>query len=91
MQGGKKGVGPDMFFLQALLVSPNRFRPFNEIGGTQTEHEHNVLYVRILKACLDINDLKSRRCAPASLLLELEWIRVLCVAQICICVSISVY
>ena len=60
----RQGIGPGMFFIQVLLVSPNRFRPFNEVNGMKTEHEHNVLYQKILKASLDIHDLRSRRCAP---------------------------
>lgn len=59
----QKGIGADTFFINSLLVSPNRFRPFNEVNGMKTEHEHNVLYQKILKACLDIHDLYSRRCA----------------------------
>jgi hypothetical protein len=67
LQNRERGIGADMFFLQSLLVSPNRFRPYNELNGMKMEHEHNVLYNKILSCCLDINDLRDKLSVPAVL------------------------
>jgi hypothetical protein len=66
-QNRERGISADMFFLQSLLVSPNRFRPCNEINGIKMEHEHNVLFNKILSCCLDINDLRDKLSVPALL------------------------
>jgi DNA-directed RNA polymerase I subunit RPA1 len=45
-------VGPEMLFVQTLLVPPNRFRPEARTGDSQiTEAEQNSLYKKILKSC----------------------------------------
>lgn len=46
-----------MFFVRAVLVPPNKFRPFSVMNDVKYEHVHNVILVKVLKACLDIHDL----------------------------------
>ena len=36
-----------MFFLQRLLVSPNRTRPPQRLGGALFEHPHNVSLAKV--------------------------------------------
>ena len=47
----------DLFFVHSVLVTPNKFRPVSVMNGTKFEHPHNVILVKVLKACLDIYDL----------------------------------
>jgi hypothetical protein len=47
----------DMFFVQSVLVAPNKFRPFSVMAEVKYEHTQNVILVKVLKACLDIFDL----------------------------------
>ena len=49
----------DMFFLQTLLVAPNRFRPMSVLNDQKYEHVHNIVLGKVLKTCLDIADLHS--------------------------------
>ncbi|KUJ23101.1 beta and beta-prime subunits of DNA dependent RNA-polymerase [Mollisia scopiformis] len=45
-------VSPDMFFLQTLLVPPNKYRPEARTGdGEISEAQQNSLYKAILKGC----------------------------------------
>lgn len=45
-------VTPDMFFLQTLLVPPNKYRPEAHTGdGEISEAQQNALYKSILKSC----------------------------------------
>ncbi len=46
---------PDMFFIQTILIPPNRFRPEALTGTSQiTEAEQNSLYKKILGACFKL-------------------------------------
>lgn len=48
-------VSVDMFFLQTVLVPPNRFRPEARTGDAQiTESQQNALYKNILRSCGNI-------------------------------------
>ncbi|KAI1260807.1 beta and beta-prime subunits of DNA dependent RNA-polymerase [Xylariaceae sp. FL1019] len=54
---GKK-LPADNFFLQTILVPPNKFRPAAVKGdGAMAEAEQNSLYVQILNSCLRIAQL----------------------------------
>ncbi|TAQ83929.1 hypothetical protein B7494_g7741 [Chlorociboria aeruginascens] len=45
-------VTPDMFFIQTLLVPPNKYRPEAKTGdGEISEAQQNSLYKNILKSC----------------------------------------
>lgn len=50
----KKFMGWSDFFLEAVLVPPNRFRPPNKLQGTIMEHPMNVLYVDLLQANMNL-------------------------------------
>ncbi|KAI9784669.1 MAG: hypothetical protein M1816_000785 [Peltula sp. TS41687] len=51
-------VNPDMFFLQCLLVPPNKYRPEGIAGyGEKTEAQQNTLYRSILTYCDTINQI----------------------------------
>lgn len=39
---------PDIFFLEALIVTSNKFRPANKVNGKSTEHPQNYYLNRIL-------------------------------------------
>lgn len=58
-------VGPDMFFMTDILVTPNRFRPEMRQGtGMITEASQNKSYSNILSASIEFND--ARRLASGS-------------------------
>ena len=40
--------GPEMFFIEAVPVPPNRFRPVIELGSLKSEHPHTALYKRLM-------------------------------------------
>ncbi|KAL1888469.1 hypothetical protein Cpir12675_006164 [Ceratocystis pirilliformis] len=45
-------VTPDMFFIEAILVPPNRYRPEARMGAGQiSENEQNSLFKNILRSC----------------------------------------
>ncbi|KAF1945843.1 DNA-directed RNA polymeras-like protein I subunit [Clathrospora elynae] len=44
-------VSPDMFFMHAIIVPPNRFRPEDKTGDSISESPKNKLYKGILDAC----------------------------------------
>jgi hypothetical protein len=50
-------VHADIFFVQTLLVPPNKFRPMSMLNGTRYEHAHTVILGKVLKSCLDLADL----------------------------------
>ncbi|EHK97632.1 putative DNA-directed RNA polymerase I subunit rpa1 [Glarea lozoyensis 74030] len=51
-------VSPDMFFMQTLLVPPNKFRPEAKTGaGEITENPQNTLYKSILRGCLLVSQI----------------------------------
>eukprot|EP00854_Cymbomonas_tetramitiformis_P018706 gene18706-22333_t len=58
LQGGSTGVGtgfsapksPHIFFIQSLLVTPNRFRPPSKVGDVVSEHAQNTALIAILEA-----------------------------------------
>lgn len=39
-----------MFFIEALLVPPSRFRPPNKVNGVLLEHPQNILYGKVLQS-----------------------------------------
>ena len=43
----QRGAGHSMFFLDAVLVAPNRTRPPQRVNNTLFEHPHNVSLVRV--------------------------------------------
>ncbi|KAI4147656.1 MAG: hypothetical protein LQ340_005456 [Diploschistes diacapsis] len=48
---GRKILTPDRFFLQNLLVPPNKYRPEARIANGITEAQQNSLYKRIIAQC----------------------------------------
>lgn len=44
--------GPDQFFMNKILVPPNRFRPSSNISGMVIEHPQNAYLGRILSASM---------------------------------------
>eukprot|EP00250_Pteridium_aquilinum_P003381 c13694_g1_i1 orf=235-4305(+) len=50
----KKFAGSSDFFLESVLVPPNRFRPPNKMQGTILEHPMNVLYADLLQANMNL-------------------------------------
>jgi len=44
--------GPDQFFMNKILVPPNRFRPSSNISGMVIEHPQNAYFGRILSASM---------------------------------------
>jgi hypothetical protein len=56
---GHASSDPGLFFIHSVLVPPNKFRPVSVMNDTKYEHAHNVILVKVLKACLDIYDLRS--------------------------------
>ncbi|KAF2108732.1 DNA-directed RNA polymeras-like protein I subunit [Lophiotrema nucula] len=45
------GVSPDMFFIQSVIVPPNRYRMEDKTGDSIAESPKNSLYKGILNAC----------------------------------------
>ncbi|KAH9297472.1 hypothetical protein KI387_029154, partial [Taxus chinensis] len=45
-----KSSSYSMFFLQALLVPPSKFRPPNRMNNALLEHPQNILYGRVLQS-----------------------------------------
>ncbi len=57
-RGNDIRVTPDMFFIQALLVPPNKYRPEARTGDAQvTEAQQNSLYRAILNASFKVADI----------------------------------
>lgn len=54
-KGGK--VSAEMFFIKALIVPPNKFRPEAKTGDSIAEASVNSLYKGILSACDTINQI----------------------------------
>ncbi|KAI0591603.1 DNA-directed RNA polymerase [Pyrenophora tritici-repentis] len=50
-------VSPDMFFTQAIIVPPNKYRPEDGTGETITESPKNKPYKSIIEACETINQI----------------------------------
>eukprot|EP00878_Enallax_costatus_P014414 GHUV01015074.1.p1 GENE.GHUV01015074.1~~GHUV01015074.1.p1 ORF type:complete len:939 (+),score=340.24 GHUV01015074.1:365-2818(+) len=46
------------FFIRALAVPPNRFRPPSVMGDSKFEHTQNVTMQRIINACLTLNSIQ---------------------------------
>lgn len=46
----------DMFFLSALPVPPNKFRPLSKMGDQTFEHPQNIYLTEVLKANVSIID-----------------------------------
>jgi DNA-directed RNA polymerase beta' subunit len=44
-------VSPDMFFMHAVIVPPNRYRPEDKTGDSIAESSKNKLYKGILDTC----------------------------------------
>eukprot|EP00850_Spirogloea_muscicola_P015142 SM000113S24098 [mRNA] locus=s113:326320:337241:- [translate_table: standard] len=49
VNGDGRASSPAAFFLQALLVPPNRFRPVNKVNDSVLEHPQNVYFGKILQ------------------------------------------
>ncbi|GFR43873.1 hypothetical protein Agub_g5002 [Astrephomene gubernaculifera] len=43
-----------MFFLRAIPVAPNKFRPPSKVGDDLFEHAHNVSLCKVINCCLDL-------------------------------------
>ncbi|XP_014559695.1 hypothetical protein COCVIDRAFT_91322 [Bipolaris victoriae FI3] len=50
-------VSADMFFTQAIIVPPNKFRPEDKTGDSIAESSKNKLYKGILEACESIRQI----------------------------------
>ncbi|KAF9701503.1 hypothetical protein EKO04_001089 [Ascochyta lentis] len=48
---GSSAVTPDMFFMEAIIVPPNRYRMEDKTGDSIAESPKNSLYKGILNAC----------------------------------------
>ncbi|KAG9205068.1 hypothetical protein G6514_009527 [Epicoccum nigrum] len=48
---GSSAVSPDMFFMEAIIVPPNRYRMEDKTGDSIAESPKNSLYKGILSAC----------------------------------------
>lgn len=48
---GSSAVSPDMFFMEAIIVPPNRYRMEDKTGDSIAESPKNSLYKGILNAC----------------------------------------
>ena len=56
--GDSKPVSADIFFIQFLLVPPNRYRPEVRTGeGQITEDQQNTLYKRVILQCVIVNQI----------------------------------
>lgn len=51
--------GYQAFFLRAVPVAPNKFRPLQHVGSDVYEHSQNTSLVRALRAALDLAELGS--------------------------------
>ena len=55
---------PGSFFIKALIVPPNRFRPENQSAGGDNGgvflHQQTALYVKIINICNDLVDLSQK-------------------------------
>lgn len=61
-----KGVTADMFFLQTILVPPNRFRPEARMGDSQiSEAQQNGLYKKILRSASNLAQISRDLAASA--------------------------
>ena len=56
----KNTITADMFFLQALIIPPTRFRLPSKLGDDIHENPQNELLSNILKTCLLIRDLNDQ-------------------------------
>ena len=54
--GGIPAALADMFFMEAIAVTPTRFRPPAKVGDVFFEHPHNVLLAKILATAYQIRD-----------------------------------
>ncbi|XP_037531337.1 DNA-directed RNA polymerase I subunit RPA1 [Nematolebias whitei] len=48
---GQKGFGPDLFFLELLLVPPCRYRPINRLGDQMFTNGQTVNMQAVMKDC----------------------------------------
>lgn len=48
------------FFIETLLVTPNRFRPESLMNGQVYLHGHTVLYTKIIQINQEIKELASQ-------------------------------
>lgn len=56
---GSLGISADMFFLHALLVPPNKYRPEAKTGNDEiAEAQENSLYKNVLNACDTLQDIQ---------------------------------
>ena len=53
---GATGSGAHAYFVEALLVAPNRFRPPSQMGDLMFEHPMNTALKACLEACLRVRD-----------------------------------
>lgn len=53
--------GHAMFFLKALLVPPNKFRPSAHSGQGLLEHPQNVLFSRVVDSNISLGNIKTSR------------------------------
>ncbi|KAK1267042.1 DNA-directed RNA polymerase II subunit RPB1 [Acorus gramineus] len=51
-----KSSSYDMFFLNALLVPPNKFRPPAKGGEIELEHPQNTLLIKVLESNISLRD-----------------------------------
>lgn len=51
--------GPEMFFIEAIPVPPNRFRPVMEVGSIKSEHPHTTIYKRVVMLNLTLSEVNS--------------------------------
>ncbi|KAK4209529.1 hypothetical protein QBC37DRAFT_486055 [Rhypophila decipiens] len=59
-----KPVTPQMFFIQTLLVPPNRYRPEARMQNSVNEAQQNTLYRNILKAMARFVDISKKMSDP---------------------------
>uniref|UniRef100_A0A8C4Q296 DNA-directed RNA polymerase n=1 Tax=Eptatretus burgeri TaxID=7764 RepID=A0A8C4Q296_EPTBU len=63
VKNGSRGgglIGSSSFFLDALLIPPNRFRPLNRIGDKVLMHGQTVNLQAVLSASLELKQILSR-------------------------------
>jgi DNA-directed RNA polymerase I subunit RPA1 len=59
-------ISADMFFLQTILVPPNRYRPEARMGNSQiTEAQQNTLYKKILRSSSNLAQISKDLAASA--------------------------
>lgn len=51
------GNGQSMFFLETILVTPNRFRPENKLGDMTFLHGHTVELTKLLQLNQELRDM----------------------------------